>query len=268
MGSSGFNFGNTSDLYKLNNIVQLSFIRYPKDLIIHTMKEFFSKDSYYHYVRDEYGFAKVNNHTDLDIAAGIHDDLTTRIWIGEKQRFGVINYPSILVSFSSAKHVPISMSRDVARVDYITTQYVDGYGNSKNIQVPDAFVLSGAWEGTISIDVLSRSIRERDDLIELIAILFTDLAWSDCYRAGVAIKQNISIGSPGESDDRNDKLFKQTLSLEIRSEWGRRISVLNTLDTINFCVEFGNLLTSPPDIAPNLTINQQITLLDAINNLV
>lgn len=265
--SSGFNFGNTSDLYKINSIVQLSFIRYPKDLIISTMKEFFEKDSYYHYVKDEYGFAKVNNHTDQDLSAGIGNDITTRVYIGELNKFSVIHFPSILVSFSSAKHVPISMSRDVARVDYITTQYVDGYGNSKNIQVPEAFILSGAWEGTISIDVFSRSIRERDDLIELIAILFTDLAWSDCYRAGVAIKQNISIGSPGQSDDRNDKLYKQSLSLEIRTEWRRIIPVLNTLDSINFCVEFGNLAANPPDIAPNLTINQEINLLDHINKL-
>lgn len=262
----GFNT-NISDLYKLNSIVQLSFIRYPKDLIISTLKEFFAKDSYYHYVRDEYGFAKVNNHTDQDLSAGIGNDITTRVFIGEKQRFAVSHFPSILVSFSSSKHVPISMSRDVARVDYTTTQYVDGYGNSKNIQVPYAFILSGAWEGTISIDVFSRSIRERDDLIELIAILFTDLAWAECYRAGLAIKQNISIGSPGESDDRNDKLYKQSLSLEVRSEWRREIMVLNTLDAINFCVEFGNLSTNPVETAPNLTINYKIDLLEAINNL-
>ena len=268
MGATGFNIGNVSDLYKINSIVQSSFIRYPKDLIISTLKEFFAKDSYYHYVRDEYGFAKVNNHTGLDLSAGIGNDLTTRVFIGEKHRFAVIHYPSILVSFSNSKHVPISMSRDVARVDYTTTQYVDGYGNSKNIQVPSAFILSGAWEGSISIDVFAKSLRERDDLVELIAILFTDLAWADCYRAGLAIKQNISVGSPGESDDRNDKLYKQSLTLEVRSEWRREIPVLNTIDVINLCVDFGNVAVNPPDIAPNLSINQSLNLFDVIDILV
>lgn len=266
--STGFNVGNVTDLYKLYHIVQSNFIRYPKDLIISTLKEFFAKDSYYHYVRDEYGFAKVNNHLNQDISAGIGNDLTTRLFIGEKNRFAVIHYPAILVSFSGSKHVPISMSRDVARVDYTTTQYIDGYGNSKNIQVPYAFILSGAWEGSISIDIFAKSLRERDDLVELTAMLFTDLAWGDCYRAGLAIKQNISIGSPGESDDRNDKLYKQSLTLETRFEWRREIPVLNTLDTINFCVDFGNITVNPPDLAPNLTINQNINLLDVINVLI
>ena len=262
---TGFNLGNVTDLYKINHIVQSSFIRYPKDLIISMLKEFFEKDSYYHYVRDEYGFAKVNSHVDQDISAGIGNDLTTRVFIGEKNRFAVIHYPSILVSFSSSKHTPISMSRDVARVDYSTAQYIDGYGNSKNIQVPYAFILSGAWEGSISIDVFAKSLRERDDLVELIALLFTDLVWSDCYRAGVAIKQNISVGSPGESDDRNGKLYKQSLSLEIRTEWRREIPVLNTLDIINLCVDFGHINTNPPEIAPNLTVNQNLNLLDVID---
>jgi hypothetical protein len=267
MGASGFNFGNISDLYKINSIVQLSFIRYPKDLIIHTMKEFFSKDSYYHYVRDEYGFAKVNNHTDQDISAGIGNDITTRVFIGELNKFAVSFFPCILVSFSGTKSVPISMNRDQARVDYETAQYIDGYGNSKNVQVPAYFISSGAFEGSISIDIWTKSLRERDDLVELITILFTDLAWNDCYRAGLAIKPNISIGSPSQSDDRNDKFYKQSITLEIRTEWRKEIAVKNTLDIINFCVEFGNVSITPPDIAPNLTINQNINILDVMNNL-
>lgn len=265
--SSGYNLGNVTDLYKIYYIVQSSFIRYPKDLIIATMKEFFEKDSYYHYVKDQYGFAKVNDHTDQDPAAGIHDDITTRVNISEKGRFAVIQYPSILVSFSNSKQVPIAMNRDKYRVDYETAEYIDGYGNSKLVQVPSYFISSGAFEGSLSIDVLARSIRERDDLVELTTILFTDLAWDDCYRAGVAIKPTISIGSPGESDDRNSKLYKQTITLDIRTEWRKQVPVKNILDTINLCVDFGNLSVTPPDLAPNLTISQKIDLLDSINNL-
>ena len=265
--ATGFNFGSSTDLYKIYSIVQGNFIRYPKDIIISTLKEFFAKDSMYHYVIDEWGFAKVNDHTDQDIRAGLHDNETTRLYIGEISRFAVIHYPSILVSSAGARHVPISMSRDKARIDYTTTTYVDGYGNEKKVQTPYAYILSGAWEGSISIDVYCRGVREKDDLIELISILFTDLAWDDLYKAGIAVKQNVQVGAVGFSDDRNDRLYKQTVTLEIRSEWRREILVQNTLDIINFCVDFGDISKTPPSLAPNLTISTSLNLLDNLDNL-
>lgn len=264
--ASGNNVTRT-DLYKIHNVVQNNFISYTKDVIISTLKEFFAKDSYYHYVYDEWGFAKVNDHTDQNINAGIHDDLTTRIYIGEVGRFNVIHYPSILVSSNGAKHVPISINRDQGRIDYITTTFIDGLGNEKLVQTPYAFILSGAWEGSINIDVFSRGAREKDDLLELISILFIDLAWNDLYRAGVAVKQDVQVGSLGVTDDRNDRLYKQSVTLNVRSEWKREILIQSTLDVINFCVDFGNLSVEPPDIAPNLTISERIDLLDNINNL-
>ncbi len=166
-----------------------------------------------------------------------------------------------------ARHVPISINRDQGRIDYQTTTFIDGLGNEKKIQVPYAFILSGAWEGSINIDIYSRGVREKDDLLELISLLFIDLAWNDLYKAGVAIKQDVQVGSLSFSDDRNDRLYKQSITLNVRTEWRREILVTNTLDIINFCVDFGNLSVEPPEIAPNLTINMEIDLLDGINNL-
>jgi len=267
MATGGINFGSTTDLYKIYSIVQNNFIRYTKDIILSTLKEFFAKDSMYHYVYDEYGFAKVNDHTDQNINAGLHDDLTTRIYIGELNRFNVIHYPSVLVGFTGARSVPISLNRDQGRVDYVTTTFIDGYGNEKTAQTPYAYILSGAWEGSISIDVYSKGVREKDDLIELISILFVDLAWNSLYRAGVAIKPNVQIGSLGFSDDRNDRLYKQSITLEFRTEWRREILVKNILEVINFCADFGELLTDPAQLAPNLSIKESINLLDNINIL-
>lgn len=265
--ATGFISGNRTDLNKIYHIVQNNFISYTKDIIIATLKEFFAKDSYYHYVYDEWGFAKVNDHTDQNINAGIHDDLTTRIYIGELSRFNVIHYPSVIVSSTGATHVPISINRDQGVVEYQTTTFIDGYGNETRIQSPAAFVLSGAWEGSITIDVYSRGVREKDDLLELISLLFIDLEWNSLYRAGVAVKQNVQVGSLGISDDRNDRLYKQSVTLNVRSEWRKEVPVLNTIDTINFCIDFGNLAANPPEIAPNLTITDQINILDSINSL-
>jgi hypothetical protein len=261
-------FINNTDLYRLYNYVENNLIRFPKDLVIATIKEFFKNDSLYRYVVDEWGFGKVVDNTDLPYTAGLNDNLSTRIFVGEYWRNDVIYYPSILVKSGGARAVPISLNRDQHVVHYSTVKYEDGYGNTKLVQVPERIVLSGAYEGTIGIDVLTRGVRERDDLIELTTILFNDLQWNEMSKSGVSIKPyGISIGSPSESDDRNNKLFRQTLSLDIRTEWSREIPVLSTLDFISFCIDFGNLAPVEPIIAPNLTVSTSVDLFDYLSHL-
>jgi len=242
-------------------------IRVSKDIVIASLKEFFAKDSYYHYVKDEWGFAKTPSHLDLPTEAGLNDDLTTRLYIGEKNRYDAIYYPAIIVESGSWRNVPISMSRNQYVTEWKAIEYVDGYGNSYLKRIPDKFVLSGAWEGSLSINVMARGLKARDDLIELCAIFFSDLRWSEFYKSGIAIKPSMSIGGPGESSDYNENLYKQSITLEIRTEWKREIPINDLVEMINICVEFGNIETKPEQIAPNLTVNTYVDLLDELNGL-
>lgn len=252
-----------SDLYYLHNIVQGSMLVYPKELIIATLKDFFSKDSYYHYSKDAWGFANTVDHTDLPLGAGTHDDITTRIYIGESYRFDGIYYPAVLVKSNGMKYVPISINREQGGVQNEPIVYEDNFGNKKIISRPKSFISAGAWEGSISIDVLTRSLRARDDICQLIALLFTEISFNTLVDVGLVIKP-LSIGAPTESDDRNDKLFKQTLSLDIRVEWRREIPIRNIIDTIMFSVKFGNTQKEPFVPADNLTINTNISLIDML----
>lgn len=265
--ATGFN--NSTDLYEIYNIVQNTMIRFPKDLIIASLREFFAKDSTYHYVCDEWGFPKTVDHTDLDPNAGLYDDVTTRIYIGEAYRYDGIYYPAVLIRSGAWRYVPISMNRDQHRVDYETVKYVDDDGNELLVQQPYAIVMSGAWEGSLTIDILTRGMRERDDLVELISAFLMSVVWNDAFKSGVSIKPNLNISSPSEGEDRNDKLFKQSITIELRTEWRREIPVENIVDTINFCIDFASDLQeeniSP---APNLTINNTVELLDELQALV
>ncbi len=91
---------------------------------------------------------------------------------------------------------------------------------------------------------------------------FTDITNKALERVGVAIKPNASWSAPSDQEDRNDKLFRQTITLEIRTEWRREIPVRNIVEVINFSVEFGYLSSPNAPIAQNLTINTNVTLLD------
>src|ERR1017187_9720355 len=105
------NFTKT-DLYNLHNYVQQTMISFPKELFIETLRAFFKDDSYYRYQADQYGFPKVPDHTNMPADAGLENNLTTRLFIGEPYRQDMIFYPSLLVRNGGSKSVPLSMSRD------------------------------------------------------------------------------------------------------------------------------------------------------------
>lgn len=258
---AGFNY--VTDLYEIYHTTENTLIRYPKDAIISTLKNYFSKDSKYHFVSDEWGYPKTPDLTNVPSDAGFHDDITTRVFIGDKHRFDKIFYPAIIVSTGNFKYVPLSMSRDHHVIDYELTKFIDGYGNSQIIRTPLAFTPGGIWEGTITIDVHSRGIREIEDLVELISILFVEIAPDTLYRSGIIIKPTLSGSASSDGDDRNDKLYKRTISLDIRGEWERRIPINGIINIISICADLGNLETTPEQLAPNLEINARLTLLDA-----
>lgn len=265
-----------SNLMGLHHFVQASMLVYPKEIIIQTLRDFFSKDDYYHYSKDQWGFPNTTDHTDLPPGADIptfhtkdganQEFLPTRLFIGENYRQDVIFYPAVLVKHGGAKYVPISINREQEGVKYEEIIYEDGYGNQTLVRRPTAFVTAGIWEGTIIIDVVSRSLRARDDIAEAIAMCFTDVTFETIEDVGIIIKP-ISIGAASEGDDRNDKLFRQTLTLDIRTEWRREIPIGNIIEAIFFTSTFEDLSGPDSPVPANLTVNTEVSLTDMLLNM-
>jgi hypothetical protein len=265
---AGSGSSTTTDLFALFNSVQNTQIAYPKELIIATLRDVFSVDTTYHYVRDPWGFPFTPNLTDVSPDAGLHDDKTSRVWIGQNFRKDVIYYPAVVVRSGGSVSEELSINKERDTVLYGTTLVSDGYGNFKQFITPIAMVFAGIWNGTINIDVYSAGVRELDDIIEIVSTTFETWRFDELLRAGVLVKR-ISVGSPSETDDRNSKLFKVTISLDIRSEWRRHIPVENVVDAINICVEIGhtNLKTQQFVEDPNLEIHTYVNILEAIQSL-
>jgi hypothetical protein len=254
-----------SDLYGIYNVVQNSIFSYPKELVIGMLRDMFSQDSYYHYVADEWGFPKVNDHTDMPLEAGYHDDNTTRIFIGEAFRHDVIMYPAILVKAGSFRSVPISLSRNKYCIEYENTLFIDGYGNQAVIKTPRYLELTGAWEGQLNIDIITRDIFSRDEISGLLMLFFTDIIYEELKNAGVIVKPPQASG-PSEAEDRNqEKIYKSSITLDVRGEWRRLIPISSVLEQINICVDFSSGITNT--IAYNLEINTKVDLISQINSL-
>lgn len=267
-----------SDLMGLYNIVQASMIVYPKEIIIATLRDFFSHDSYYHFSKDQWGFANTTDHTDLPPGADLpygpgaqpqlnpNPILPTRLFIGENYRFDSIFYPAILVKSGGTRYVPISINRNQGEIKYKERIYVDGYGNQTLVRTPESLLTAGAWEGSIVVDVMTRSLRARDDLIELVGMCFTEVHFETLHQIGIIVKP-ISVGGTSETDDRVDKLFRQTLTLDIRTEWKREIPIENTIDAILFTATFADLSKPDSPVAANLTINTEVNVTDMLIKL-
>jgi hypothetical protein len=255
-----------SDLYKIHSVVQNAMTLYPKELVIATLRDFFSHDTYYHYAYDMWGFPKTPDHTDLPQNVGLTDNITTRLFIGESFRFDVIYYPALIVRHGGSTSVPISINRETSNVQWDYMVFEDGYGNIKTFPTPSHFIFAGAWEGSINIDIRARDLRARDDLVDLISILFVDIAFNDLVKSGLIVK-GVSAGAPTETDDRNDKVFTQTVTLQIRSEWRRHVPVGNIIEIINTSVEFSRTDPNPAPTPSNLTINIEETLSEVLSKL-
>jgi hypothetical protein len=265
-----------SDLYGIYHIVQASMLVYPKEMIINALRNFFEKDSYYHYSKDQWGFANTTDHTDLPPGADLpygpganpalnpNPILPTRLFIGENYRYDSIYYPAILVKSGGSTYVPISINREQGTIYYSEMIVEDGYGNQTLVRKPKSFVTAGAWEGSIIVDIYSRSLRSRDDLVELVGMCFADVNFDTLHEVGIIVKPPV-IGAPTEGDDRNDKLFRQSITLNIRTEWRREVPVGDLIDAILFTITFGPFIQNDPNPA-NLTINTEVSITDMLLN--
>src|SRR5271154_2063485 len=127
-----------SDIFGIYNVIQASMLVYPKEMIIDTLRNYFGRDSYYHYSRDQWGFPNTTDHTDLPLGADMpygpgaqpelnpNPILSTRLFIGENYRYDSIYYPAILVKSGGSRYVPISINRNQGEIYYNETLVTDG----------------------------------------------------------------------------------------------------------------------------------------------
>lgn len=256
-----------TDLFSLHNVIQNTLISNPKDIVIGYLRDFFSQDTTYHYVSDQWGFPFIPDHTNLPYDAGIDDDLTSRVYIAAAFRSDVIFYPSILIKTGSVRYTPISFNRNKETIQYQPTKVVDGYGNETVITTPKNFLLAGAWEGQLQVEIWAKDIKANDDLTRLAMLFFSDLWHDELVNHGGILVKGTSASAPTQIDDGNEKIHKSIVTVDIRSEWRRSIPIENTVDIINICVELGNLEAKPYNTAPNISINTSLELVEEMQNL-
>jgi hypothetical protein len=256
-----------SDIFSIYGVVESTHLSVIKQLIIAQLRSVYSQDSFYSYRENQWGFPEVVDETGLSPDAGMHDNLTTRVYISEFNPLVSAFYPSMIVKGGQIKYLPMSLNRERDTIRYSVALVYDGYGNSKEIHVPEALCFAGFFESDINIDIASNDVKTVDDLTNINMLIFSDVMSKALERSGVIIK-GVSASAMTTVPDRNGLLFKTTLTLNILSQWRREIKIDNFISIINLCVDFTNNINSESIISsPNLNISTNINLIEQIQNM-
>lgn len=241
-----------SDILGVEKVVQQTGVLFSKSILIDTLRQIFSKDRFFRYREDVFGFPLTPSHLGLEPDAGLNDEETTRIYIGGSYRYDVKFNPSVIVKSTGSRYIPISFNQDLMSVVYTTERLVDDSGTESLIHSPAYHTLVGAWDQTFEIKVITEDPVDREEITDIIMVTLQGTRRLELQREGVAIK---SISTSGESEEQyaNDWLYSVSINLDVRSEWKVHIPINNVCERIGFCLTFDALESDVP--ADSLTVN-------------
>lgn len=248
-----------SDIYQIDNITRNVGIVHGRNLLIDSLREVFARDREYHYVSDIFGYPKTPSQTDLDLDAGLEDDLTTRIFIGASYRYEQSFLPAITVRQTGSTYRPISFNQNKWTIEYGMQRTEDGYGNVDYVRVPSKWISAGAWDQTFEIKVTSNSQEDTAAIADVVMVSLQDVWRRILERNGLFIRQLNASGETAEQVNENDPVFSISITANTYSEWRREIPIANLLERIQLCFEFD--LGSDKDVpATGLAIKMDLEL--------
>lgn len=143
------------------------------------------------------------------------DDEQTRIFIGDTYSYGIVfentqqpmkYLPALLVGMNSSNSF-----------EYSTSQ-IQGMVYDENGQ-QQAQSFGGGIDGSYTITIAAESTLEREELTDLVFMIFNYVARSDLLNRGVLVRK-VSIGGESEEPYGNDYIYIGTITLETFTEWG------------------------------------------------
>lgn len=157
----------------------------------------------------------------------------TSIVIVDKYTEDALFLPVITLSLNNLNTTWLTFSQSPFNT-VLKPQY-DSYGrilrDNRGRMVPSHYEYNGAFESSISFNINANSTIEREEIANYLHTMQAEVLRDTLYMRGVFIK-GLSTGGFSEVDYRNTKIYQSTLSVDIYSEWRRKIPVGDTLKSI------------------------------------
>lgn len=220
-----------STYYDDAHVIQQVCIVHPKNLIIDTLRRYFSRDEVYTYRQDEYGFPLVVNREGL----AIDSEESTDILITDVYALDASFYPVITIQHSGGSSKPISFNQN-GTVKYRKTRTENENGLFSDINIPTHRVYTGAWDLNFQIGVYSKTQSELEEIMDVVAMILQYSAWQELRENGLFIK-SLSIGGESTEPYSNAYIYSQTISISVYSEWRAEIPLYDTVEKLLFFFE-------------------------------
>ena len=199
-------------------ILTIDHISYIKDTVIEVLRDVFSRDPDYTYIKGPDGILPAFDHPNLGIV------------ITDVFSYEVEFLPAVTVRINSSNLVPVSFNQN-----QFTYNYVRDPKTGTLMPVWQEF--SGLYDTSVTLIVHAWDPMAREQLVQRIAILFKHLLRDELYvDFGVHVKA-VSVGGETETDVQgNDELmiFSQPITVEVITGWNNRLPVGENLESINF----------------------------------
>lgn len=233
----------------LRPLIETTHIDALKTCIIDRLREAFKVDPEYTYIEDETG----SGGPELDPGRN-----QTQIVITDVYTYDVKFLPAITVRVNSSNTHHVSFNQNGSPLGLDTfTDITAGYsvdphtGELQRDELgrpkPLFFEYAGAWDSIISLEISAEDTLTREELASRVSILMIHVLRDQLYENGIFVK-TVNVSGESEEPYANDYIYRQSISLDVYSEWTHRIPVPDdSIDCFNISFDMvGNDLRTKP----------------------
>ena len=199
------------------------------------------------------------------IDAGTPDYDLTKIIIVDKYTEEAMFLPTVTTSFNSANTRWIQFSQSPFNTVLKYQCNLDGSikRDANGKPIPSHFEYAGAYDSSISLLISANDTIEREELCNLIHVLLVENLRDAFYMRGIHIK-SVSTGGQTETPYRNDYIYQVPVTVEIYTEWKRKVPVGDTILRLGYQMTVGESVPPTPStglVHPLCVVNLENTLL-------
>jgi len=182
-----------------------------KNIVIDGLRDLFMKHQTYEYV------PRTDDIPGPDLCkTGI---VVTDVYSYEQRFLPVI---TVRVNTSNTHH--ISFNQNVGTEGYLMDEDGNLTKDSYGRPIPIFYEYAGAWDSSVTLNISAESTIEREELVTFCSVIAINLL-RDYWRFEGMFVKNVTVGGESEAPFANDYIFQQTVTLDVYSEWTRRIPV-------------------------------------------
>ena len=234
-----------------DDIVWNSLVIDSKDILIQSLREYFSNDPVFRYRSDEFGFpllpkaelvdGKIVGREDI-----VWGDNSTKIIITDDYRFKPRFFPAITTTDNGGSNYEISFNQELSCVKYKVEELIRE-GRIIQRRVPSHVLFAGSWKQNYSINIIAEDHATRKRLKDIVAILLMNVLRNTLLERGIFIEK-MTFGGDREEEFKNDYYYYATINVDLYSEWRREIPVTMLVEAISISSSILTAALSPQDV--------------------